>query len=293
MTGRRVAITGASGQLGRQLVAAFRSAGWEAIGLSRADLDITEPRATAVIQAGRHDVVVNAAAWTDVDGCAREPERAMAVNGSGAGLVARAAAQVGGLLVQVSTNEVFDGSRKDRYSEGDEPEPINAYGSSKLAGEREVAGANPRHLIVRTAWIFGPGGRNFPSKIMKIARSQAAAGQALRVVSDELGNPTWAPDLAEGIRMATEAVIAERIAPGIIHIAGEPPTSRYYWAEAILDGIPGVELVPIPAADYPRTSRVPPHAVLATERASAAGIRASDWRMATARYASELFALSV
>ena len=170
----RVVVTGAGGQLGRQLVTAFAAAGWQATGLSHGQLDISDRATLSEEMDGlRPDVVINAAAWTDVDGCARDPERALAVNGSAAGLVAEAAAEVDAVIVQISTNEVFDGQHLARYAEDDEPRPINPYGASKLAGERLVSAANARHLIVRTAWIFGPGGRNFPSKILEAARRKA------------------------------------------------------------------------------------------------------------------------
>ena len=152
--------------------------------------------------------------------------------------------------------------------------------------------ANPLHLIVRTAWIFGPGGRNFPSRIMEVARRQAEAGQPLRVVADEFGNPTWALDLARGILGAVLAVLHGTIRSSILHIAGEPPTSRFVWAEAILAGMPHLELQPISSADYSRPSRVPLHAVLATDRARELGITPSDWRGATEAYAELLAAVA-
>jgi dTDP-4-dehydrorhamnose reductase len=287
----RVAVTGAGGQLGTQVVRAFEAAGWEALALTRSDLDIGHTVQLERIRTSVPAVVVNCAAWTDVDGCARDPERAMAINGTAAGLVAEAAADVHALAVQISTNEVFDGARGDPYAEDDEPAPINAYGASKLAGERSVAASNPRYLVIRTAWIFGPGGRNFPSKILAVARERAALGDSIRVVADEIGNPTWAPDLAQGILASVTAVLAGALAPGTLHVAGMPPVSRFEWAQLVLAETQHVEVVPISIADYPRPSRVPPRAVLATERASTLGIRPSDWRTATVRYAQDLATL--
>jgi dTDP-4-dehydrorhamnose reductase len=286
----RVAVTGAGGQLGRQVVRAFDARGWQTLGMGHDDGDITVDTTISKMKEWRPDVIVNCAAWTDVDGCARDPERAMAINGAAAGRVAEAAAAVDAVMVQVSTNEVFDGSSSEPYREDDEPSPINAYGASKLAGERFVARSAPRHLVVRTAWIFGPGGRNFPGKILEIARRQAAAGQPLRVVADERGNPTWAPDLAEAIRIAVVAFREGRLGPGVLHVAGEPPASRFEWAETVLKEVPGVQVVPISLDQYPRPSRVPPRAVLSTERARSLGIPPSDWRPATAHYTSDLLA---
>jgi len=288
VTQRRVAVTGAGGQLGTQVVHTFEAAGWRALALTHSDLDISDAVQLEKIRTWRPAVVVNCAAWTDVDGCARDPARAMAINGTSAGLVAKAAADVQALAVQISTNEVFDGARTRPYEEEDEPAPINAYGASKLEGERLVAASNPRHLVIRTAWIFGPGGRNFPSKILSVAREKAALGESVRVVADEIGNPTWAPDLAEGVLASVTAEIAGRLAPGALHVAGLPAVSRFEWAQLVLAETPHADLVPIAIADYPRSSRVPPRAVLATGRASTLGIRPSDWRTATMRYVRDL-----
>ena len=258
-TPRRVAVTGASGQLGRQLVTAFREAGGELLELARPEFEMTRPDDLAAITAWRPDLVVNAAAWTDVDGCARDPERAMRVNGDAAGEVAAAAARAGAAIVQVSTNEVFDGTLDRPYMETDEPSPINPYGASKLAGERAVAAANPRHLIVRTAWLFGPGGTNFVTKILAAADRAHAAGTPLSVVDDEWGNPTWTPDLAQAIVEAC----ASSIEAGVVHLAGMPPVTRHAWARAILraEGHP-VEVATISRAAFQRASTTPARAIL-------------------------------
>jgi len=286
----RVVVTGAAGQLGKQVVRAFDAGGWQTLGLAHDRADITSRQTMAEIEQWQPDVIVNCAAWTDVDGCARDPDRAMAINGEAAGRLAEAAAATDAIMVQISTNEVFDGTSKELYQEDDDPSPINAYGASKLAGERLVAQAAPRHLLVRTAWIFGPGGRNFPGKILEIARRQAAAGEPVRVVADEYGNPTWAPDLAEAIRIAVTAFESGGVGSGVLHIAGEPPTTRFAWAEVVLKDVTGARLVPISLDQYPRASRVPPRAVLSTARARSLGIPPSDWRPATARYVSDLLA---
>ena len=292
MTPGKVVVTGAGGQLGRQLVTVFRQDGWEVAEHGHAELDIADDGAGRRLAGHGAQVIINAAAWTDVDGCARDPERAMLINGIAAGRIAEAAAAAGALSVQISTNEIFDGSAPRPYREDDPPNPINPYGASKLAGERAVISANPRHLIVRTAWIFGPGGRNFPSKILEIAARQHGGGTPLRVVADEIGNPTWAPDLAAGIRMAVVASLEGRLDPGALHICGEPPVSRFGWAERILEAMPDVTLARISAAEFPRASRVPLRAVLATERASALGIGPLDWSAPTRQYASDLAAVA-
>jgi dTDP-4-dehydrorhamnose reductase len=274
----RVAITGSAGQLGRQLDAAFRAAGDETLPLVRPAFDLADATTLAVVAAWKPDVVVNAAAWTDVDGCARDPARAMTMNGEGAGAVAAAAAAAGALAVQVSTNEVFDGALDRPYLEDDPPAPINPYGESKALGERLTAAAAPRHVIVRTAWLFGPGGANFVTKILAAGERARAAGGSLRVVSDEWGNPTATPWLASAIVALLRAASRDDRELGIHHLAGQPPTSRLEWARRILAGT-GTEIQPITLAEYQRDSRVPPRAVLGSSRQTAEPTH--DWQSAT------------
>ena len=269
MIGRRVAITGAGGQLGAELVRAFAAAGDEVLALARPDFDITRPADLERLTTWRPDVVVNSAAWTDVDGCARDPERAMRINGEAAGAVALATAAAGALIVQISTNEVFDGTLERAYTEDDEPNPINPYGASKFSGERAVAEANPRHLIVRTAWLFGPRGTNFVTKILAAAERARAAGEPLRVVDDEWGNPTWTPSLADAI-VALVSGPRSRDA-SVWHLAGEPPTSRRGWADRVLKDVE-VQILPMTLAEYARPSQPPRRAILDTRRARAIGL---------------------
>ncbi len=272
---RRVAITGAAGQLGRELVRAFGQAGDEVLALSRPDFDLTEPAHLARLTSWGPDIVVNAAAWTDVDGAAREPERAMAINGDGAGAVARAASDAGAMIVQVSTNEVFDGALDRPYVETDEPNPINPYGASKLAGERLVAAASPRHLVVRTAWLYGAA-VSFPEKIRAVAERALAEGTAVRIVDDEWGNPTDVRWLGPAIERLVRIELAAAEPLHLYHVAGWPPATRFGWARSLLADLP-VRLEPISADEYPRASRVPRRAVLDVARASARGIIPAAW----------------
>lgn len=278
----RVAIVGAGGQLGAELVTAFREATAEVVALTRAEVDLDRADTMHLLTEIRPGVVVNAAAWTDVDGCARDPARAMRTNGVGAGLVAAAATTAGALVVQISTNEVFDGTSDHPYREADAANPINPYGASKLAGEQAVAAANPRHLIVRAAWLFGRTNGAFPGKIRKAAERARSAGEPLRVVADEHGNPTWVPDLAAAVVRATS--LAQRgNAPTILHIAGWPPASRLEWARAVLLDLGDLRMESVSRAAFERASRVPERAVLDIEVARSLGIQPSDWRAATAR----------
>lgn len=263
----RVAITGAAGQLGGELVRSFAAAGWTVLPLGRADVDLDAPRLDV-----RADLVVNAAAWTDVDACALEPGRAMQRNGVAPGVLADAARRMGARFVQISTNEVFDGAPGRTYAEEDLPDPINPYGASKLAGEQAVRIALPDALVVRTAWIFG-GARSFPTKILAAARRMAEDGRPLEVVADEVGNPTPAADLADRIT----ALVSRDAPPSIIHLAGEPPISRLDWARRLL-AVPGLpEPRPTTRSAFERASTPPPHAVLDTTLARSRGL-GIDWR---------------
>jgi dTDP-4-dehydrorhamnose reductase len=278
---RRVAVTGAAGQLGRELVRAFGEAGDEVLALARPGFDLTDPSHLARLVAWRPTVVVNAAAWTDVDACARDPDRAMLINGEAAGAVARAVAALDAVAVQVSTNEVFDGSADRAYVEDDPPNPINPYAASKLAGERQVAAAGGRYLIVRTAWVFGPQ-TGFPQRIRAAADRMLDEGRPLRVVADEWGNPTPAAWLAGAIARLVALDEAGGAAERVYHAAGQPAVSRHDWARHSLAGHP-VEIEPIALRDYPRDSIVPPRAVLDTRRLERLGLVPGDWRAVSSR----------
>ncbi len=272
----RIAITGARGQLGRQLMAAF--AGHELWGLDLPEEDITQPAMSGRLAAWRPDLVLHAAAYTDVDGCERDPELAFRVNAVGTQHVALAAQQVGAAMLYISTNEVFDGTRRDLYREWDQLSPMSIYARSKAAGEQIVrdllAG---RFYIVRIAWLFGPGGNNFVTKILAAAEKTAA----LRVAADEFGNPTYAADLA--------AAIGRLVATGhfgIYHLTNTGFCSRYEFAREImrLAGRPDLPITPILSAEWPRPSRPPLHAVLANTAAASLGIVLRSWQDALADY---------
>ncbi|HVL82453.1 MAG TPA: dTDP-4-dehydrorhamnose reductase [Actinomycetota bacterium] len=192
----KVLVTGAGGLLGRETVAAFGRAGHDATGVGRDEMDVSDrEQVLRVVSEHAPALVVHPAALTEVDVCEREPDRAFAVNAEGSRHVAEAAREVGADLVLVSTDYVFDGSKGAPYVEGDTPNPLQVYGRSKLAGEEAVRTVWDRHWVVRSAWIYGPGGKNFISKLPALA----AAGAELSAVADQTGSPTYAQDLAEAL----------------------------------------------------------------------------------------------
>jgi dTDP-4-dehydrorhamnose reductase len=259
----RVFITGDRGQLGRALKRALE--GETVTGCDLPEVDITDRAAIrAAIAACQPDVVIHAAAWTDVDGCARDPERAYRVNALGTQNVALACAEVGAALVYISTNEVFDGTATEPYREWDPVHPINPYGRSKAAGEWLVSHLLTRFYIVRTAWLYAPGGRNFPHRIIQLADERGA----LRVVADEVSNPTYAPDLAAAL-----VALIRTGACGIYHLTNSGYCSRYEFARAILrlTGREHIPVEPITLDQFQRDSTPPRFAPLANTAAAAPG----------------------
>jgi len=237
-----------------------RLAGDEAVAAARADCDVTDRGSLgALVEEVQPEVVVNCAAYTDVDGAEGEPDQALRVNGDGAGHAAAAAAAVGATVVYVSSDYVFDGSKRAPYVESDRTAPLSSYGRSKLAGEQATAGANPRHFVVRSSWLFGEHGENFVDTMLGLEREQ------LRVVDDQVGCPTYTPHLAEGL-----LGLVRGHAFGIHHMAGAGRCSWYEFARAIFEraGVEG-RLVPCGSDEFPRPARRPAWSVLASERPDA------------------------
>jgi dTDP-4-dehydrorhamnose reductase len=285
----RVAITGAGGRLGSALLAALTRQpplarvvsveGW-----SRPTLDLDRPETlAALVRARRPDLVLHAAAWTDVDGCARDPQVALRRNGAATAMLAEACQSAGADLLYVSTNEVFDGRRTDGrpYDEDDPVAPANPYGASKRAGEEAVLAAygsattDPRAWVVRTAWLYGPPGVDLPAKILAAAEQAAANGTTLRLVADEVGSPTRAADLAVGI----VDLVRAGPATGIYHLVNAGRASRAEWAAAVLDGVGlRVATVRVSASTWGRVSAPPLWGVLGTGHAAELGIILRGWR---------------
>ncbi|HEV7563453.1 MAG TPA: dTDP-4-dehydrorhamnose reductase, partial [Solirubrobacterales bacterium] len=223
----KILVTGAAGMLGRDLMLAAGNAGHDVVGFGRAELDVTDAAALEKkFDLERPDLVINSAAWTDVDGAETAEEAAFAVNGAGAGSVAATAAGVGAGVVYVSTDYVFDGAKGAPYVESDQPGPLSAYGRTKLAGEEATAAANKRHFIVRSGGLFGIGGPNFVETMLRLATMQ----NEVTVVRDQIGSPTYTWHLAYGI-----VRLIEGLEYGIHHMAAAGKCSWYEFAREIFE----------------------------------------------------------
>ncbi|MGI8429345.1 MAG: dTDP-4-dehydrorhamnose reductase [Solirubrobacteraceae bacterium] len=257
----RFLITGAAGMLGVDVHRAARAAGHEVLALPRAELDLTDAAAAvdSVLSAARPEVVVNCAAWTDVDGAQDDVDGAFAVNAVGAGYLARVAAACGAWTIHISSDYVFDGSKREPYLESDLARPICVYGHSKLEGERAVARAAPAaHTIVRSSWLFGAGGPCFPATILRLANER----DELSVVDDQVGCPTSTEHLAHAL---VQLAGLPRVS-GIVHVAGGGECSRYELAtEVVARCGAACRVKPGRTDDFPRPAPRPAYSVLGTE----------------------------
>lgn len=277
----KILITGASGQLGRSLQRAF--AADDVVVLSHADLDITDLSAvTAAVRDAAPAVVIHCAALTDTNRCEKEPALARLVNGIGSETVAKACHAAGARLVAISTNEVFDGTKREPYVETDATGPLNAYALSKLDGEFLAASACPDTLIVRVSWLYGDGYVNFNEKVIAAAQE----GRKLAFVTDEVATPTSSDDAATAIR----ALIEKHAPAGIYHLVNDGEASRYDWAVEILRlaGMSDARVEAVTTADLRANGyagpQKPPYSVLANTRAAALGVTLRPWREALATY---------
>ncbi|MBW3611884.1 MAG: dTDP-4-dehydrorhamnose reductase, partial [Actinobacteria bacterium] len=255
----RVLVTGAGGQLGRELVDAFLAAGHEAVAADHRRLDVGDRHAVLqAVDAASPQAVVNAAAWTAVDACEADPDRAWRVNALGVRHVAEGARLVGAHLCHVSTDHVFDGTKADPYVEWDRPNPQSAYGRSKLAGEQE---AGPGAAVVRTSWLCGRHGPNMAKTVLRLAGER----EELAVVDDHVGIPTYTGHLAPAL-----VALAETRATGVLHATGEEPCSWFDFAQAIFAAAGReVSLARARTQDLGRPAPRPAYSVLGSERADA------------------------
>jgi dTDP-4-dehydrorhamnose reductase len=272
----RLFITGAKGQLGRTLQTHF--ANDTVLPADLPECDITD-RACVMQAIGefKPDMVIHAAAMTNVDGCARDPDAAFRANALGTQNVALACQSAGCAILYISTNEVFDGRKTEPYLEFDAPNPINAYGRSKLAGETFVRDLLTRFYLVRIAWLYGKGGNHFVRKMIRLADEQ----NSLRIVADEVGSPTYAEDVAYAIHQ-----LVHTGAYGVYHLVNDGIASRYDFVREILrlSGRGHIPVEPIRLADFSRASTPPPYTPLRNFCGAAQGITLRPWQDALAEY---------
>lgn len=291
----RLLVTGQHGQIAAALAAQGPLCGVEVVCAGRPALDLAEPDGLAALLAQvAPDVVVNAAAYTAVDQAEAEPQLAHAINALAPGLLAEVCADAGVPIIQISTDYVFDGAKATPYLETDPTAPLGVYGASKLAGELAVAAANPRHVILRTAWVYSATGRNFVRTMLTLARSRPE----LSIVSDQFGCPTFAADMAQGVLAVAEHITGKAAgAPcfGTFHMAGSGDTSWAGLAEAIFaaaraSGQPFSRITPISTLDYPTPARRPANSRLYCGKLEQTfGLRLPHWSDALGRCLNTLF----
>lgn len=268
----RILVTGARGMLGTDLVKRFTVHGsrFTVMGVDRDDFDITDEIETVKeIKRNSPDIVINASAFTDVDACETERDKAFKVNRDGARNVALGCKETGAKLIHISTDYVFDGEKREPYTENDKPRPINIYGQSKLEGEKAIDSVFRMHasgikhpasyLIIRTSWLFGRAGKNFVDTILRLSGER----DELRVVDDQVGSPTYTVDLSEAIER-----LIDTGATGIVHCSNSGECSWYLFAREIIrvKGIEGVNVIPIKSVELKRPAQRPSYSVLSNER---------------------------
>lgn len=291
----RILVAGAAGQVAlslaeasKALVEAGRARDVDLIALGRPDLDLTrEGDVVRVVADVKPDVVINAAAFTAVDRAESEPDAAHLLNATAAGWLAREAARADAPILHLSTDYVFDGAKPVPYLEDDAVRPLGVYGASKLAGERAVATANPRHLLARTAWVYSPFGKNFVRTMLHLASDR----EELTVVADQIGNPTYAPHIAEAmLAIASQCVKPDGVGNrwGVFHLVAPDETTwadlaEATFAESAARGGASARVRRITAAEYPTLARRPQNSRLdANKLQRIYGIRLPPWRVGVA-----------
>jgi len=294
----KIFVIGRNGQVGWELQRSMALLG-EVVALGRPEADLESPQTLLErIRSERPDVVVNAAAYTAVDKAESEEELATRVNGAAVGELAQAAREVGALFVHYSTDYVFDGGKDAPYTEDDEPNPQNAYGRSKLAGERAIRAAGGDWLVLRTSWVYAARGQNFMKTMLRLARER----DELRVVGDQRGAPTWARMIAEAtadiVAQAMPARARGEFASGIYHLSAGGATTWHGFAELIVKharqhassgSIKASVVRPIPTADYPLPAKRPPNSLLSGDKLRRDyGIAMPAWDVAAGLCLAEL-----
>lgn len=281
----RVLVTGCNGQVGRSLVEQLDHK-VDLLAVDRTELDITQREAVfKAVEGFSPDFVINAAAHTAVDKAEQEPELSFAINRDGPLFLAQASKSVGATLMHISTDYVFTGDKVGEYVENDEPGPLGVYGKSKLAGERAIAEANERHIILRTAWVFGEHGHNFVKTMLKLGKER----DALSIVGDQFGGPTYAGDIAKALITIINELSQHRVeAPyGIYHFSGEPHVSWYQFAQSVFEQAEQAQLLTqpkltsIPTEQYPTPAARPGNSKMNCSKIKDVfGIESSDWQLA-------------
>lgn len=266
----RILLTGRNGQVGSELERTLPVMG-EVFAFGRKEMDLSKPdEVREAVARVKPDIIVNPAAYTMVDNAEKEPDLAMAVNGIAPGILAEEARRYNALMVHFSSDYVFDGKKGEPYTEEDEPNPLNVYGKTKLAGDIAVQEAWNRHLIIRSSWIYGTSGSNFLLSILELAREK----KEIRVVEDQVGSPTWSRTLARvSQKMMLNPFLLQCDPPcdffGVYHVCSTGSTSRFGFAKAILSSLPEKhslpgQLISIRSAEYPALARRPGYSVLDT-----------------------------
>lgn len=289
----RILLLGAGGQLGREVTALAGARGIDLAGLTHSDLDISDPAAVArALEAARPDALINAAAYTAVDRAESEPELAARINAFAPGLIAERCARYRTPMVHVSTDYVFDGTKKGAYVEADPVAPLGVYGRTKAAGEAAVRAANERHVIVRTSWVYGAHGHNFLKTMLRLAGER----EELKVVADQRGCPTATRDLAEAVLAAALAAAGGEARFGTYHFAGRGATTWHGFAAAIVAAAAAhtgrtPKVSAITTADYPTPARRPKNSELASDLFERTfSVRAAPWEERTRQVVDQLLA---
>ncbi len=284
-TAKKVLIVGCNGQLGKDMVAMAVAQGYAVRGVDYPDIDIADFRgASAIIAEQVPAVIINCSAYTAVDACETQRNEAYAVNSRGVENIAKCAGDFGALVVHFSTDYVFDGNGNTPYCESDAVNPQSEYGKSKLEGELRLAEILPDHIILRVAWLYGIHGRHFIKKIKERAFAVRGTGEPLKVVTDEIGTPTYTVDVCrQTLSLLTKGH------RGLFHCTNEGFCSRFEFAREILRAYNlDVPLIPCTSSDYKLPAPRPAYSVLENKRLKALGMNLMrDWKVAFAEYVEE------